>query len=211
MSLSLHWRFCKKQKPHLSLKWWSPQCQWLGICPHTGGCSLKSRESRVLPSFSIPANPAQDSDHKKGYFSESRWQMNGKGKIWDAKGKFGSPIFQTLVLSISGHLLQAIPLCKWAPPRSSQQLGAVSEDVSTLDSAQPITGLWSQRKKPSSPTPLASGWWISSFLNLIKEQWITRVPCSVSSLFLMNIINSARLGILALTYCLPSPHLGMNQ
>ena len=27
----------------------------------------------------------------------------------------------------------------------------------------------------------------------------------------MNIINSVRLGILALKYCLPSPHLDMNQ
>lgn len=27
----------------------------------------------------------------------------------------------------------------------------------------------------------------------------------------MNIINSVRLGMLALKYCLPSPHLDMNQ
>lgn len=53
----------------------------------------------------------------------------------------GLQYVQTLSCSILGHLLQAIPLWEWAPPSSSQQLGAVSEDVSTLDSAQPITGL----------------------------------------------------------------------
>ena len=49
---------------------------------------------------------------------------------------------QTFFHSILGHLLKAaIPLPHAAPPSSSQQPRAVSEDVSTLDSAQPSTGL----------------------------------------------------------------------